>query len=192
MVDPDTNFVESQRPLDEVLRSFRKIIRAIELHSRDLMSHFGLTGPQLTVMQAIDRQEGVTVGHLGRLVQLSQATVTGILARLERQGYVRRTKSRQDRRRSEAFLTQAGRELLAKSPPLLQENFAQRFNELQPWEQTQILSVLQRLVSLMQAERIDAAAFLHTGQLDSGEENISPAGRFPDPNEYTSTEGSRN
>ena len=43
-------------------------------------------------------------------------------------------------------------------------------NELEDWEKSMILASLQRLVALMAARRIDAAAMLTTGTLESMED----------------------
>ena len=68
---------------DKVLVALRQIIRAIDLHSKKLERESGLTGPQLLVMQTISQAESVTAGQIARDVNLSQATVTSILDRLE-------------------------------------------------------------------------------------------------------------
>ena len=46
------------------------------------------------------------------------------------------------------------------------ELFVERFNNLQEWEQTMILSSLQRLVTMMDAKSIEAAAILSTTTID--------------------------
>jgi len=61
--------------------------------------------------------------------------------------------------------TAAGLAVLEQSPSLLQERFALRFNNLQDWEQTQLLASLQRIAALMDAEEIDAAPVLSSGSV---------------------------
>jgi hypothetical protein len=53
------------------------------------------------------------------------------------------------------------------SPPLLQEHFTAAFRQLADWEQTQILSSLQRIVSLMEAGDVEAGPILTTGPIDA-------------------------
>jgi DNA-binding MarR family transcriptional regulator len=146
-----------------VVTALRRIIRAIDLRSRHLVTHYGLTGPQLVVLRQLAASDGTPVGMLTRAVHLSQATVTGILDRLEKRGLVRRERSTGDRRRVLVWLTQAGEQLLATAPPLLQEEFRAAFDRLEDWEQTQILSSLQRVVSMMEAKDIEATPILTTG-----------------------------
>jgi len=150
-----------------VLVALRRIIRAIDLRSRSLVAHYGLTGPQLTVLRQLSSQDGVSVGELTRAVHLSQATVTGILDRLTKREFVRRERSTEDRRCVQVWLTEAGQTLLADAPPLLQEEFTEQFDSLEDWEQTQILSAIQRVVAMMEAGHIEAAPILTTGSADA-------------------------
>lgn len=150
-----------------VLVALRRIIRAIDLRSRSLVTRYGLTGPQLTVLKQLASREGISIGELTRGVHLSQATVTGILDRLAKRDLVRRERSTEDRRRVQVWLTEAGRTLLADAPPLLQEEFTEQFENLEDWEQTQILSAIQRVVAMMEARHIEAAPILTTGSADA-------------------------
>jgi hypothetical protein len=55
----------------------------------------------------------------------------------------------------------------------LQDYFIRQFSDLQDWEQTQIISALQRVAHMMDAQHIDAAPLLDVGAIDrqSEEEN---------------------
>jgi hypothetical protein len=86
--------------------------------------------------------------------------------------------------------TADGLALLARSPPLLQERFVQRFRSLQDWEQTQLLSSLQRIAAMMDADDIDAAPVLSSGSVRASAAAVGevlepaaaaarPAGRKP-------------
>jgi DNA-binding transcriptional MocR family regulator len=97
---------------------------------------------------------------------LSQATVTSILNRLEKKGYVERERSTVDKRKVHVHLTERGFEILRDAPIPLQEQFARGFNDLQEWEQTMIISSLQRVAYMMDAEHIDASPVLDVGALD--------------------------
>ena len=151
---------------DEVLINIRKIIQMIDLHSRYLVKEVGLTGPQLTILNEVSRQGDMSTGELAKAISLSQATVTGILERLEKKQLIKRTRCVQDRRKIIISVTQECLELLAIAPPPLQESFVSSFHELENWEQLMILSSLQRLVALMDAKKIDAAPMLTTGPID--------------------------
>ena len=156
-----------ERVTEMVVAALRRIIRAIDLRSRQLVTHYGLTGPQLTVLKELAAHDGTSVGGLTRAIHLSQATVTGILDRLGKRGLVRRERNNNDRRQVLVWLTEGGEELLAEAPPLLQEEFTNAFGKLEDWEQTQILSSLQHVVSMMEAKHIEAKPILTTGPVSA-------------------------
>jgi DNA-binding MarR family transcriptional regulator len=149
------------------MAALRRIIRAIDLHSRSLVHRYGLTGPQLVVLKELVESSPLSVGDVASSVNLSQATVTGILDRLERKGMVSRSRSTQDKRKVLVSHTASAEEVLAGAPPLLQEHFTKAFARLPDWEQTQVLSSLQRIVSLMEAGDVEAGPILTTGPIDA-------------------------
>lgn len=149
---------------DKVIIALRRVIRAVDLHSRTLAQSHGLTGPQALILKAL-RQGRLPAGELATRVSLSQGTVTDILIRLEQRGLLMRIRDTADKRRVLVEATAAGMILLQQSPPLLQERFVERFNNLHEWEQTQLLSSLQRIAAMMDAEDIDAAPVLSSGSM---------------------------
>ncbi len=165
--DSGDQTVRSSETTDQVLMALRRIIRAIDLHSRDLVGSYGLTGPQLTVLRVLGDGRGRLVGEVARTVHLSQATVTGIISRLQKRGLVTRVRGNEDKRQVVVSLTPEAREILAQAPPLLQESFIEEFSKLQDWEQTQILSALQRVVAMMEAKHLEATPMLATGPISA-------------------------
>ncbi|MDP5040147.1 MAG: MarR family transcriptional regulator, partial [Paraglaciecola sp.] len=78
---------------EELLISLRKVIRAIDMYSKKLNKDTGLTSPQLLVLQQIALREDVMVKDIAQSINLSSATVTSILDRLEPRGLVIRQRS---------------------------------------------------------------------------------------------------
>ncbi len=161
---------------DQIVAAIRQIIRAVDLHSRHLVNGHGMTGPQLAVLQEAKRLGPVSPTALSRAVHLSQATVTGILQRLERRGLIRREQSVSDRRSVSVQTTSAGLEFLSGSPSLLQDRFRDALSALEDWERLQILSTLQRVASLMDADEIDAAPHLTSGDIPTPSDDLSGPG----------------
>ena len=162
-----TATIHNRTVSDSVMIALRKIIQAIDTNSKQLVKRVGLTGPQLVILQEITRMGEVTAGEIAQAVSLSQATVTGILERMEKRGLLARRRSERDKRRIMVSITESGKQVLKDAPPLMQEAFVDRFSDLQEWEQTMILSSLQRLVSIMDAKTIQAAPFLATSPIDN-------------------------
>lgn len=135
----------------EFIIALRRITRAIDLHSRGLLHEYGMTLPQLAALRAAGELQPVSMSALARAIHVSQATLTGILDRLERRQFVQRFRSGTDRRSVVVELTPQGSELLESAPSLLQDGFRRELLRLAPWEQTQMLSTLQRIASMMDA-----------------------------------------
>jgi len=157
---------ESMDRISQVLTSLRQVIRATDLHSSHLARTAGVTAPQLLLLQAIQSRAGATVGELAAQISLSQATVSTILDRLEKRELIYRERSTLDKRKVHAHLTLTGVEVLRGKPVPLQEHFSQQFAELQEWEQTMIVSALQRIACMMGAQHLDASPILVVGPLD--------------------------
>jgi len=147
---------------EEILRSLRRIIRAVDLYSRQLMVGHGLSGPQLLCLTQLAKGE-MRSGALAIALSLSPATVTGILDRLEARGLVERRRQVDDKRSVVVCLTPAGKALLAQAPPPLQQSFLSKLRALPASEQAAISETLRRLVTMMSADEIDAAPMLAAG-----------------------------
>lgn len=160
---------------DNMLIALRRVIRAVDVHSRSLAASHGLTGPQALVLRETLAAGALTAGELARRVSVSQATVTDIVKRLEARKLLRRTKDAVDKRRVLITATKAGEKLYASAPPLLQETFARRFAALRDWEQTQMVSTMQRIAEMMDAEDLDAAPLLTSGEV--ADVAVKPKGR---------------
>lgn len=157
---------------DEVIIALRRVIRSIELHSRSLVSTHGLTGPQAAILSALNAKP-LTAGDLADSVNLSQGTVTDILNRLEQKELLIRHRDPQDRRRVIVELTDKARSLLGSAPPLLQERFSRRFNQLADWEQSLLLTSLQRVAHMMDVDEKEHLAPMLTTALAIGDEDPS-------------------
>ena len=145
---------------NEILKALRKIIRAIDLNSKKISKKYNLTGPQLLVLKELFDQGSCPVGNLAKQISLSHATVTEIVDRLEKKGYVKRIKSEEDKRKIFVVLEKTAKDVLDKKPALIQEKFLEEFEKLPDWEQSLILSNFQKVAFLMNAEDIDVSPIL--------------------------------
>jgi DNA-binding MarR family transcriptional regulator len=149
---------------EEILRTIRQLIRRVSEHSKFLSREAGLTLPQLICLKAIgeleDQSTDVTVAQVSDRVQLSPATVSRIIDRLETSSLVSRERSRVDRRRVSLTLTPGGYERFQTLPIPLQETFVRRLSALPEPERLRLLAALRRIAELMEASDIDAAPML--------------------------------
>ena len=160
---------------ERALATIRRIIRAIDVHSRALMKSHGLTGPQLALLNELARSGALMTGEIARRGYISQATVTTILDRLEKRGLVQRVRKPPDKRKVMVSLTDAGRRTLDQQPRLLQDDFVDRFEDLDAARQREIVAVLDQVAVMMDAGELESAPYLVTGPLTDDISHRPPA-----------------
>jgi len=137
---------------EEILITLRQIVRAMSIYSKSLDKHYGLTAPQLIILQELSHSNQIAIGEIARKISLSQATATDIINRLEAKGLVSRTKNSLDRRQVLIKITLNGKNIINKRPSLLQKEFLIEFDKLQKWEQHLLLSSVERIASMMKTK----------------------------------------
>ncbi|MEO1136207.1 MAG: MarR family transcriptional regulator [Pseudomonadota bacterium] len=152
MTSPPPQIAES------VLGDIRVIIRASDMQSKRLQRATGFTTAQALIVRAVSDLGEVTTRALSQAVSLSQATVTTVLDRLERHGYIERYRSEKDRRIVHARLTEKGEAASKTMPPLMDEQFLERFADLPVKRQQEISCALSDVAHMMNADATDAAA----------------------------------
>jgi DNA-binding MarR family transcriptional regulator len=158
---------------EKILSTIRQIIRAIDLQSRNLTRKYGLTGPQLLVLKELYKENRLTSSQIAVNISLSQATVTSILDRLEKQAFVKRIKSSQDKRKITIKLEEKALKIMRTNPNLLQEQFTDRFYKLEEWEQLMLISSLQKIATMMNAESIVSPPVLTSGPLTASSPEVN-------------------
>lgn len=148
------------------LVALRRILKATDANVKQLASKSGLNASQLLVLQVLKTRGETLTGDLARAVDLKQATVSILLDRLQERGLVERRRGEADRRQVWVRITEAGDDTVRGAPDLLQETFRSRFRHLADWEQASLVAALLRVVSLLDAERIDASPVLHVGDVE--------------------------
>jgi DNA-binding MarR family transcriptional regulator len=142
-----------------ILQSLRKIIRAVDLHSRKLTKNHKITAPQLVCLLVAAEHGPLTVAGLAKYAHLSSSTVVGILDRLEEKQLVLRKRGIQDRRKVLVEATDLGRQYAKDAPSPLQDKLEDSLKQLSPLEQSTICLSLERIVTLMQAEDIEVSQY---------------------------------
>lgn len=151
---------------EQALVALRRILRATELNSRQLASRTGLSASQLIILHRIAQEGKAMPSAVAREAGLTQATVTSLVDKLVRAGLVTRRRGTEDRRRNWIEITEAGRRVLEDSPDLLHDRFRESFGDLADWEQSMIITSLERVARLLDAGALDAAPVLDVGDID--------------------------
>ena len=153
---------------DSILRAVRGIVRSVTIHSKRLLRETGMTLPQVLCLRAIGAASqvatDVTATQVARSVQLSPATVTGIIDRLEQRELIERERDNSDRRKVYLRLTPKGQEWLGSLPSNLQDRAAERLNSFSSERRKRILDTLTEVLQIMEAEGIETSPLLVPGE----------------------------
>lgn len=82
----------------EVAKLFFEAMKTLKRSMRKHYEDFGLTLPQSFVMGTLMKFGEMKISELSQKLNLSNSTVSGIVDRLEKQQWVERTRSEEDRR----------------------------------------------------------------------------------------------
>lgn len=105
----------------------------------------GLTARQFAALAKLGETGPCTQNALGRATAMDNATISGVLGRLEQRGLVRRTSQDADRRMLEVRLTDDGAALVARCLAVAQDITAQTLAPLSRVEAATLIALLRRL-----------------------------------------------
>ncbi len=88
-----------------------KVSRQMTRVYRARLTQYGLSQPQFFLLIALYEEDGILITRLAEKVALDKSTLTGILDRLERDGFVTRLANPDDRRTLYVRLTERARSL---------------------------------------------------------------------------------
>jgi len=112
---------------------------------RPLLNQHGLTEQQWRVIRIL-RQSGEMESHqLAQQACILKPSMTGVLARLERDGVVRRWKSAQDQRRVFVGLTEKGQQCFVSMSDGMERNYQKIHQQFGEAKLQQLLDLLNEL-----------------------------------------------
>lgn len=114
-------------------------------NSNRLAGAFGLSQQQWTLLGVLHRNgQGMTMTELGKNLLVTKANMTGMIDRLERDGYVSRHPDQFDRRVTKVMLTEKGNEFMQKIEQPRNEFHAEMFQEFTDEELVQFNNYLEK------------------------------------------------
>jgi MarR family transcriptional regulator, organic hydroperoxide resistance regulator len=96
----------------------RQTHRAFVATLADRLLPHGVSVAEWALLRRLWQQEGFTQVDLAGRMRVRKASLTSVLASLERKGFVRRTRRGEDRRKYHLFLTKRGRDLKEELLPI--------------------------------------------------------------------------
>jgi DNA-binding MarR family transcriptional regulator len=152
-------------PEARILHALRRILRQVELSSKELEASHGVTAPQLLSLLVICEQGTTTQAELSRHILLSASTLVGVLDRLETKGLILRQRDTADRRRIHLVPTDKGRRIAATAPLPMHERLVRGLPALDPVRRGSLAEHLEELVDILGAGNVDDAGVLAPGPI---------------------------
>jgi DNA-binding MarR family transcriptional regulator len=105
-----------RRVTSEIVNSIRLLQGVGQKQSREFIRKYRITGPQLGALRIVALSPDISLRKLSERIYLHISTVSGIVDRLEKRGYITRARSNQDRRVVHLNITTAGKRVIRKTP----------------------------------------------------------------------------
>ena len=140
---------------EAALNALRRIIRFLRLADREAESAHGLSAAQLFVLHALVDAPARSVAELARRTLTDQSSVSIVVSRLEARKLLKRTPSREDRRRVELELTAAGKKVVAHGPHAPQPKLIEAVEALPPAKRKRLVEALEMLVEAVGAREVE-------------------------------------
>jgi DNA-binding MarR family transcriptional regulator len=143
----------------ETMQSLRRIFKALQNYSHEVSHRYGITGPQLWVLKTVFKDGGLPLGELSQKMYLHPSTITGVVNRLEKKGYVSRDRDQEDRRVVMVQLTPKGKRLVKRAPNPVQGKMLHGLRQLRKEKLEFIHESVQTLVEIMEAQNLKVTFF---------------------------------
>jgi MarR family transcriptional regulator, organic hydroperoxide resistance regulator len=140
-----------QQDAQDIAGRIRALDRAVNRQIHRDVAKSGLTGPQVRALEVLFDRGPLSLKDLSTQLQLSHSTVSGIVDRLARRGFVRRESEAGDRRVSRIAVTQEVVRYARAAPRRLFTPLASALQSVPRAERQQIIDTLERLAELVEA-----------------------------------------
>ncbi|WP_320113481.1 MarR family transcriptional regulator [Draconibacterium orientale] len=155
----------------DILIKIRKIVRSVDIESKKIQKEHGVSIPQVLCLNFLRESHNyqTTQGELRKFLNLNPSTVSGIINRLEKKGYLARLPKSGDKRVVNIALTSAGDQLLSTMPSLLHQQLSEKLLQLSDQELEVVEAGLNTLVKILDIEKVEASPLI-TLESDLGEQ----------------------
>ena len=146
----------------DILIQIRQIIRSINLESKRIEKEYGISIPQLLCLNFLNGKESFQATHkeIKDFLKLNASTVTGLIGRLEKKGYIARLPKMTDKRIGMITITAGGVDLLERTPEPLHKQLSQKLKALSPEKLTKLQESFETIIDFLNIEEVDAAPII--------------------------------
>jgi homoprotocatechuate degradation regulator HpaR len=135
------------RNLPRLLLQARESVMA---HTRPSLREFGLSDQQWRVLRVLGEHGTVETGRVAREAYILGPSLTGVLARMERDGLIRRERDPADQRRTVVEATTKGLKLVEKLSRTVEAHYAWMERSLGKQKLAELYGLLDEVIELDQ------------------------------------------
>jgi DNA-binding MarR family transcriptional regulator len=136
-------------PRENAFRCIRALIAVLQTSARAVEARSGLTNAQLFLLRQIAATDGLTINDLADRTSAAQSSVSVVVGRLVKSGFVRRGRVPGDGRRVKLTATARGRTTLRRAPAPTTERLLEALGRLKPGDVRSIRRGLKALLAMM-------------------------------------------
>jgi homoprotocatechuate degradation regulator HpaR len=137
----------AHRNLPRLLLQAREAVMA---HNRPRLREHGLSDQQWRVLRVLGEHGTVETGRVAREAYILGPSLTGVLARMERDGLIRRERDPADQRRTVVEATAKGARLVGKLSHAVEAHYQWMEKSLGKQKLSQLYGLLDELIELEQ------------------------------------------
>lgn len=135
------------RNLPRLLLQAREAVMA---HTRPSLREHGLSDQQWRVLRVLGEHGTVETGRVAREAYILGPSLTGVLARMERDGLIKRERDPADQRRTVVAATAKGRRMVSNLSDTIEHHYAWLEQSLGKQKLAQLYELLDQLIALEQ------------------------------------------
>ena len=136
------NFSRYRKEVDTVLS---EISSNVEKFMKSFLDMFGITVIQFKILSVISEKGNIPIGELSNRTIMDAGNMSSMCKKLEKNGYLVRTRNLKDERVVEVSLTDKAKDMITKLDSLFDERFKNFFENENDEDLEVILRVLKKL-----------------------------------------------
>ncbi len=146
-----------ERKVQRLAEMVERIVRAAHRLTRMDCDDLSLTPHQMLILRVLDLHGAMTVGELRREASAAQSTMSEMVGRLARVGYVHKKPDPDDRRSVKVGITANGKAILAARMREMSRRHHTVLSALTDGDQERLLAAFETIVELMDRAAANAA-----------------------------------
>jgi len=124
-----------------------KTVKIVDYHLQELLNAnaLDLTKEQMIVLKKLHEEDGINQNELAYLMIRNKSSLTRLISKMEKKGYITRKQSVSDKRINKIFLTSLGKSTFQRTRPVIKKMINTVEANLSESEKKLIIQTLQKI-----------------------------------------------